>query len=522
MPFKGKDSFGSFGRQEDFKPFEIKPITTEFSQGGVPGSITVLNRESAWARWRRGYEIYSSNIYNNPYEFKFIYNIPFPSGTITPSGANPTSIVSGAFKGFPTRTKEFGMHWTGLRRGGNMRTDNLLDSTGTRLSIAGVTEDSSYWYVQLAGTWSSGNPLPSPLFATVSGITTPLKPTNGEILEDRILTVSGEVLTPDSINPDTQRRYGYVQAVLADVIEDTGVLKLKKAGSVEVTPDKQFLTPSTKPPAIGRFLLTGNRYACTCQDFTRREYAFMTTINDTSKTKRRKYFPHSSVASVKPGRHEDTLSDGVYNNNAMVTSLENRSLNVEAPAALFVLPDSIATSAVNRLSTRDNPGIYQDFGATYKRNIEAPSLPGNKPDGLPVYEDYTVSQDVIISLGDYWEPVLDEMRYCKHVYALKFAERVFPPEPSDYPVEYESMAEWEQTLVQEAENNQQKYETFQVTKNSLSYMDVPPYNCQSPTVAPMLQKLFNIPNQIVFLSGFTMIDKTGRTYVPASGEKPSL
>jgi hypothetical protein len=212
----------------------------------------------------------------------------------------------------------------------------------------------------------------------------------------------------------------------------------------------------------------------------------------------------------------------VYNNSAMITSLENRSLNVEAPSASFVLPDSIATSAVNRLSTRDNPGIYQDFGATYKRNIEAPSLPGNKPDGLPVFEDYTVVQDVITSLGDYWEPVLDEMRYCKHVYALKFAERVFPPEPSDYPVEYESMAEWEQTLVQEAESNQQRYETFQVTKNSLSYMDVPPYNCQSPTVAPMLQKLFNIPNQIVFLSGFTMIDKTGRTYVPASGEKPSL
>jgi hypothetical protein len=134
-----------------------------------------------------------------------------------------------------------------------MRTDNLLDSAGTRLSIAGVTEDSSYWYVQLAGTWSSGNPLPSPLFATVSGITTPLKPTNGEILEDRILTVSGEVLTPDSINPDTQRRYGYVQAVLVDVIEDTGVLKLKKAGSVEVTPDKQFLTPSTKPPCYWTF-----------------------------------------------------------------------------------------------------------------------------------------------------------------------------------------------------------------------------------------------------------------------------
>jgi hypothetical protein len=139
-----------------------------------------------------------------------------------------------------------------------------------------------------------------------------------------------------------------------------------------------------------------------------------------------------------------------------------------------------------------------------------------------VYTDYSQEQDVITTLGDNWTPVLDEMRYCKHVYAMKFQEQVFPPEPSDFPVGMDSMAEWEQKLVQEAEENQKQYQAFNTTKKALSHMDVPPYNCQSPVMAPMLQKLFNIPNQIVSLSGFKMIDKTGQIYIPASGEKPSL
>jgi len=45
MSFKGKDSFGTFGDKEVFKLKDITPITTEFSKGGVPGSITTINRE---------------------------------------------------------------------------------------------------------------------------------------------------------------------------------------------------------------------------------------------------------------------------------------------------------------------------------------------------------------------------------------------------------------------------------------------------------------------------------------------
>jgi len=518
MGFKGASSFGSFERKKDFVVKNVTPITTEFSKGSVRGSIAAVNRESAWTRWRRGYELSSSSSYDNAYQYQFIYDIPFPSGTITPSGTNPVSTVSGAFKGFPTTAKEFGMHWAGVRRQGNMRTDELFDSVGERLSVVNVTEDNYYWYVQLKGTWSPSNPLPAPLYATVSGVTTPLKPMNGEILEDRVITVSGTPITATTINPNTQKRYGYVQAVLVDVDQNTGILKLKKAGSVEVTHDKAFLTPATKPPAIGRFLITGTRYACTCQDFTHRDYFFMSSINDTI----RKYFPYSSVTSIKPGRYEDITLSGQLDNNTTSHSLNDRIMNVVAPSATYQLLDDIAISEVNRLATRDNPGVFRDFGATYVRSITDPSLPGNTAEGMPVYTDYSQEQNVITNLGDNWAPVLDEMRYCKHIYAMKFEEHVFPPEPSDFPVGMDSMAEWEQKLVQESENNQKQYQAFNITKKALSYMDVPPYNCQSPVMAPMLQKLFNIPNQIVSLSGFRMIDKTGHIYIPASGEKPSV
>ena len=62
------------------------------------------------------------------------------------------------------------------------------------------------------------------------------------------------------------------------------------------------------------------------------------------------------------------------------------------------------------------------------------------------------------SLDDFWTPLLDELRYCKHIYAMKFMEKVFPPEPSDYPVEIGSMTQWEQNLVdkQNKENETKK------------------------------------------------------------------
>jgi hypothetical protein len=114
------------------------------------------------------------------------------------------------------------------------------------------------------------------------------------------------------------------------------------------------------------------------------------------------------------------------------------------------------------------------------------------------------------------------MRYCKHIYAMKYEEGVFPPEPSDFPVGIESMAAWEQKLVEETEKDQTEAKAANLQRRSLSTMDVPPYNCQAPMMMPMMQKLFNIPSTFVKMAGFTMIDKNGGTYIPASGERPAV
>jgi hypothetical protein len=45
-------------------------------------------------------------------------------------------------------------------------------------------------------------------------------------------------------------------------------------------------------------------------------------------------------------------------------------------------------------------------------------------------------------------------------------------------------------------------------------MDVPPYNCQSVMMMPMMQKLFNIPTDLIVMQGFTMFDKDGKPYKP--------
>jgi hypothetical protein len=99
---------------------------------------------------------------------------------------------------------------------------------------------------------------------------------------------------------------------------------------------------------------------------------------------------------------------------------------------------------------------------------------------------------------------------------------VFPPEPSDFPVDIQSMAAWEQKLVAETEKDQTEARAANLQRASLSMMDVPPYNCQAPMMMPMMQKLFNIPSNFVKMAGFTMIDKNGKTYIPASGELPSV
>jgi hypothetical protein len=68
-------SFSSFTKEKDKDPFRLKPITTEFSQGSVPGSLSTTNRESAWSRWRRGYELATAAFYDNDFSYPFQYQI---------------------------------------------------------------------------------------------------------------------------------------------------------------------------------------------------------------------------------------------------------------------------------------------------------------------------------------------------------------------------------------------------------------------------------------------------------------
>lgn len=518
MAKKSGNSFGNFNTATVFDPRPVKPITTEFSKGSVPDSLYTINRESAWSRWRRGYEIATARFYDNSYEYPFLYMIPIPAGT--PTTGNPPSIP-GVFKGFPTTNKEFGMHWAGTRAAGSLRFDNIVDKNGVRASIKSVTEDANYWYVQLEGSWSTTNPLPPPLYVPLPGSPTGLKAINGEILEDRIITPQGVPITRDTINPDTQTRYGYVQAVLADTDPFNGILKLRKAGSVEATPDRNLVTPATRPPNIGRFLMTGTRYCCSCQDFNRRDYGYMSSLNRVSESLRAK-FPRSGFSSLKPGRYEVMSSSGVVNNSAMTSAQENRDMLIVSPASQYNVPPTVTPTTATKLgAARDNPGVFRDFGAMYLRSTTDPSIPGARAEGMPSYEDYSATNNVITSLTDTWTPLLDEMRYCKHIYAMKYEEGVFPPEPSDFPTGIESMTAWEQKLVEDTEKDQMDAAAANLQREALGIMDVPPYNCQSPMMMPMMQKLFNIPSNFVKMAGFKMLDKNGNIYIPANGEKPA-
>lgn len=499
-------SFGDFQKTKTLAPNKIKPITTEFSKGSVPDSIYSANRESAWTRWRKGFELATALTYNSEYVFPFSYSVPD-----TTTSGNPSVTISGAFVGFPTTNKEFGMHWTLWRYAGSFRTDSLQDPISTqKLYVESVTEDSNYWYVKLAGSWSPSNPLPPPFYISVPGQSNGLKPANTEIFEDRIITANGPIIDKETIDPTTQKRYGYVQAVVVNVNQNTGVLTFKKSGSVYVTPDAVFTTPAPKPFEVGRYLITGARYACTCQDFTHRDYSFISTGGGNTK----KQFPKSSKTSIKPGRFEEVRIDGKIDSRAMTRADVNRTLETYAPQG-FELDYTVSESTTDRKAVRDNPGVYRDFGAVYTRSTGNIATIGSQAEGMPSYDDYSsfifnpdsssISQDVILSITDNWTPLLDELRYCKHIYALRFKDRVFPPEPSDFPVGPDSMANWEQRLVKQTEEEIKKAKTLQKTKRALALMDVPPYNCQSPMIYPMLQKLFNIATDKITIDNFTML-----------------
>jgi hypothetical protein len=217
---------------------------------------------------------------------------------------------------------------------------------------------------------------------------------------------------------------------------------------------------------------------------------------------------------LNPGVTKIFQATEVVSNAAMTTNGVNKTTTVYAPQG-FTPPISTSINNVTLInSNRDNPGIYREFGATYLRSQNAISSQGSTAEGMPTYNDYSSVQDQITSLTDNWTPLLDEMRYCKHIYALKFKDGVFPPEPSDFPLGMGSMVEWEQHLVDSTEGEQKEAYAFRITKRALSTMDVPPYNCQSPALAPILQKLFNVPTAYIEVKDFTMFDKNGNAFTP--------
>ena len=244
------------------------------------------------------------------------------------------------------------------------------------------------------------------------------------------------------------------------------------------------MTPATRPPAFNRFLILGSRYACTCQDFSRRSYADFSKRNDTQTTKR---FPYTRPAGLKFGRHEIlTDSFGNVNNNVDTELNNNRNLELTFESV-------------------DNPGLFRDFGGRYLRNTSSPGA----SEGPATFVDYKAKDNQIVSFSDYWSPLLDEMRYCKHIYALRFQEGILLPEPSDLPVEMdEGIVNWEQRLTKEVTNVKTNIDYMNSVKG-LSYMDMPPKNLQSPQLLPMLQKLLNIPTSFIRLQNFSLQNKDG-------------
>jgi hypothetical protein len=537
----GNFGAGSFSKQPTPEVSRVKPILSEFG-GSAPDSLYSSNRESSWTRWRKGWELAVADGARKSFNYPFTYAIPFPPGIITPIGGRQP-VLSGVFQGFPTQNKELGMHWAGKVEAGNLRFDNLRSEDGQRLAISGEVDptvmflgsgqdNTNFWYVQVSGTYSANRvsgvtgPLPPPLFVSF-GPAGSLKAINGDVLQDTILTVSGEAIDADTINPATGKRYGFVQAVLIDVDQNQGILKFAKTGSVEVTIDSGVRrTPSRIPFHEGRFLESGPRYCCSCQDYTRRDYAYLSTLG----LRKKPLFPYTKCATVKPGRTEIMSMNGQIMNAAQTQVneqiIQNRLMTIVYPSGeedRYDLPGVGTTQSGKDLRDpktlyRDFPAVFADFGRTLTRSAGDNEDP--IADGMPTFNDYKQSGEDITFIGDNWTFVLDQYRYCKHIYAMRFLENEFPTEPSDFPVEVGLMSEWENKLVLRTQAEQSR--AFKkLDYYGLGYMDVPPFNCQSPMMMPMMQRLFNVPSTFIQMQYFKMIDKDGNSYAIASGQSPN-
>jgi hypothetical protein len=536
----GSSSFSEIPKVETRK-YKVAPVKGEFG-GSIPDSLYTSNRESTWTRWRRGWELATANGVERPFFYDFAYEIPLNG---VPLIGNRSPLISGAVQGFLTENKEYGMHWAGRINAGNLRFDNLEDQQGVRLAVSGEApptqlflgsgqDNENFWYIQLSGTFSSGTisgvsgPVPPPLFVRLP-FGTEIKPINGDILESKIVTVSGQPIDSDTRDPATGKRYGFVQAILADVDQNQGILKVVKLGSVQSTLDGVLQTPSRIPFESGRFLQTGNRYCCTCQDFTRRNYAYLSTLG----LRKGRLFPRNKCATVKPGRYEVMTLRGQILNSAQqeitANALDNRLMTIIYPSGEsenYPVPGATLSQSgkdINDPKTlyRDRPGVFEDFGGVYERGFGDDPNPSGVAEGLSKYADYKQSGLSITEVSDNWTFVLDQYTFCKHIYAMKYADGEFPNEPSDFPVEVGLMSEWENRLVDKTRNEQTK--AFErLAYYGLGYQDTPPFNLQSPMMSPMLQRLINIPQEFIVMQNFFMVDKDGITYNIASGQMPTV
>lgn len=476
------NTFGSFSGTS--KAFDFNRVSASFSRtAAVPNSHGAYNKQSAYLRWRRGYELDSAVGVDNPFTYPFFYQ--FPAELY--EGNNATDRIPeipGVMMGWPTSRKELGMHWTGARLAGAFRTDTMYGPDDESLSIEYVETTKEFFVVKLKGNWSADNPLPPPLYLqTVNGDFFPLV---GETFEDRIISEGDELITRESIEPETGLRYSYTKAVLAAVDPFSGILRFRVAGSIFITRDSISVTPSPNNFTPGRWLSSGSKYCCSCADYNGRSYAWLGSILAETRTGRAREikFPYTKPRNLKIGRGDRIVSNkSAYDIRAMTEVDENRLLEF--------------------IETRDLPGVYEDFGATFLNNGVGP----------PTFNDYkTDSEGNVTYTSDYWSPQLDELRYCKHIYALKFSEGDPIPEPSDYPVGV-SIAEVEQEMVKQKKRMFDK--AMQLAEYGLAHMDLPPYNVQNPEIQPMLMKLFNLPSLYIRIDSMLIQDmKSGELKTP--------